>query len=199
MSTTVTVEIDPIDAELEAAVNAVVDATPVIVADDQPDQPSMSPQVLWAFCTDVAQNVMSYREIATRYGFVDVPQMRDFLTAQYTIRRKVKEIRAIYESDDNVVEKTRKLAAHSVLQALPGTAQIMLNPREPAPTRLDALKEHAKIAGVGYAPIVKEGGAAAGGRFSVNIMFANAGKVETFTTVEHVPETERGFGSKEET
>lgn len=195
MSTTAAAEIDPVEAELEAAINAVVDATPVL-----DEQPAMSPQVLWAFCTDVAQNVMSYREIATRYGFVDVPQLREFLVAQHAVRRKVKEIRAIYESDENVETRIRHLAGHAVLAALPGTAQIMLNPRNPDSTRLEALQKHARIAGVDRIGAGNENNAGmpVGGRFSVNIVFPNAGKVESFTTIDHTPEADRGFGSLEE-
>jgi hypothetical protein len=195
MGTTVS---DP-DAELEAAVNAVVDATPVVATPAAIDeQPAMSPQVLWGFCNDCAQNIMPFREIATRYGFVDVPQLKEFILSQNAVRRRVKELRAIWSSDDNVEIRIRQLAQHAVLAALPGTAQIMLNPRNPDATRLDALMNHAKIAGVGHAPVARDSGAGVG-RFSVNIVFPNAGRTETFTTIEHVPEAERGFGTQGET
>ncbi len=169
--------------EEETSVNQIVDSTPVV-----DDQPTMSPQVLWSFCNDVAQNIMPYREVATRYGFTDVAQLKEFLIAQEGIRKRVKEIRAVWASDDNVEVRIKHLTQHALLHAVPGTAQIMLNPRNPDATRLDALLAHAKIAGMGHAPVAGAGGGPAGGRFSVNIMFPNAGKIETFTTIDATPE-----------
>lgn len=180
------------DMQLEAAIDAVVDATPVVSVPVD-EQPSMSPQVLWSFCTDIAQQIMPYREVATRYGFVDGEQLKQFLTVQHMIRKRIKELRAVWHSDDNAETRIRTLAQHAVLAALPGTAQIMLNPRNPDATRMDALMNHAKIAGVGHAPnTIRDGlpGANAG-RFSVNIHFMNAGKTETFATIDHVPEGEK--------
>jgi hypothetical protein len=167
----------------ETAINAVVDATAILPA--AAEEPAMSPQVLWAFCTDVAQNIMPYTQIALRYGFVDTHDLKQFLVRQHTVRKRIKELRAVWESDDNVETRIRTLAGHSVLVALPETARIMLNPRLPDATRLDALKEHATIAGVrssyGKGP---DGAGPTVGRFSVNIVFANAGKTETITTIE---------------
>jgi len=167
----------------EAAINAVVDATQVLP--EVAEEPAMAPQVLWAFCTDVAQNIMPYTQIALRYGFVDTDDLKRFLVRQNTVRKRIKELRAVWESDDNVETRIRTLAGHSVLAALPETARIMLNPRNPDATRLDALKQHAVIAGVNAPPRVGHGDTGATvGRFSVNIVFANAGKTETITTIE---------------
>lgn len=175
----------------EASVNEVVDATPVVIAPVE-DQPTMSPQVLWAFCVDCAQNIMPYREVALRYGFIDVPQLRDFIGTQNQIRKKIKELRAVWNSDDNVESRVKTLAQHAVLAALPGTSQIMLNTRVPDNTRLEALRDHAKIAGLtnnSWGAGKTGPGGPEGARFSVNIMFQNAGKVETITTVSHEAET----------
>jgi hypothetical protein len=180
----------------EASVNEVVDATPVVIAPVE-DQPTMSPQVLWAFCVDCAQNIMPYREVALRYGFIDVPQLRDFIGTQNQIRKKIKELRAVWNSDDNVESRVKTLAQHAVLAALPGTSQIMLNTRVPDNTRLEALRDHAKIAGLtnnSWGAGKAGPGGPEGAKFSVNIMFQNAGKVETITTVSHEPDaiTEEG-------
>jgi hypothetical protein len=175
----------------EASVNEVVDATPVVIAPVE-EQPTMSPQVLWAFCVDCAQNIMPYREVALRYGFIDVPQLRDFIGTQNQIRKKIKELRAVWNSDDNVESRVKTLAQHAVLAALPGTSQIMLNTRVPDNTRLEALRDHAKIAGLtnnSWGAGKAGPGGPEGAKFSVNIMFQNAGKVETITTVSHEAET----------
>lgn len=180
----------------EASVNEVVDATPVVIAPVE-EQPTMSPQVLWAFCVDSAQNIMPYREIALRYGFLDVPQLRDFLVGQEQIRKRIKELRAVWNSDENLETRVKTLAGHAVLAALPGTAQIMLNPRVPDNTRLEAMRDHAKIAGLtnnSWGAGKAGPGGPEGAKFSVNIMFQNAGRVETITTVAHEPDviTEEG-------
>jgi hypothetical protein len=187
---------DATEDEEEASVNTVVDATAIITPPID-EQPTMSPQVLWAFCVDSAQNIMPYREIALRYGFMDVPQLRDFLVGQEQIRKRIKELRAVWNSDENLETRVKTLAGHAVLAALPGTAQIMLNPRVPDNTRLDAMKEHAKIAGLtnnSWGKGSTSPGGPEGAKFSVNIMFQNAGKVETITTVSHEPDaiTEEG-------
>lgn len=185
---------DPLDAESEeeASVNAVIDATPILETGD--DTPDLSPQLLWAFCVDVAQNVQSFSQIAIRYGFTDVSRLRDFLRDQPMVRRRAKEMRAVWESDDNVDDRIKKLSGHAVLAALPETAKIMLDPRTPNETRLNAMQKHATIAGVYNPPGARGGAVVAGagpgvGRFSVNIVFQNAGKTETITTIEHAPDS----------
>jgi hypothetical protein len=185
---------DPLDAESEeeASVNAVIDATPILETGD--DTPDLSPQLLWAFCVDVAQNVQSFSQIAIRYGFTDVARLRDFLRDQPMVRRRAKEMRAVWESDDNVDDRIKKLSGHAVLAALPETAKIMLDPRTPNETRLNAMQKHATIAGVYNPPGARGGAVVAGagpgvGRFSVNIVFQNAGKTETITTIEHAPDS----------
>jgi hypothetical protein len=74
-----------------------------------------------------------------------------------------------------------------VLDALRETSQIMMDPIHSDSTRLDALKQHARMAGAdGPGRDGREAGAVgalAQGRFSINIVFPNAGKVESFTTV----------------
>ena len=181
---------DALDDQGESAINDLVDSTPVLHVVGETEPPEMSAQVLMSFCVDVAQNVHTFAQIARRYGFESVGQMGEFINGNYNIRRRIKELRAVWESDDHVQERVRKLAGHTVLAALPETARIMLNPRLPDATRIDALKQHAAIAGMNA-----HGGHAAGGangrsdaaKFSVNIMFAGSGRTETITAtaIEH--------------
>jgi hypothetical protein len=174
------------EPESEIAINATVDATSVLL-----DLETMSPAVLWAFCIDIAQNILPYDVLATRYGFADWRALGAWLAANAAVKKKIKEIRAVWESDDNVAVRARTLAGHAVLEALPETARVMFNPKVPDSTRLDALKLHARIAGIDGNPHTARenagqmGGSPGLGRFSVNIMFQNAGRMETITTVEH--------------
>jgi len=183
--TPVVTEPDDEERADQEVINGVVDATAVL------DQvPSFTPQVLYAFCTDVAQNVDTYATIAIRYGFTDVAQMADFLRDQHVIRRRIKEYRAIWESDENVQERIKKLSGHAVLAALPTTARIMLDPNQPAQTRLDAVKQHSIMAGsqaTGNGAAAQGSGGPQAAKFSIQIMFANSGKTETFTTIKAEP------------
>lgn len=173
---------DAVEPPSEIAINATVDATPVVSGVHE-----MSPAVLWAFCVDIAQNIDPYDVIAARYGFADWERLQSWLITNDAVRKKIKELRAIWQSDDNVAVRARTLAGHSVLAALPHTARIMLNERLADNTRLEALKMHARIAGVDNAPGAARGateGVPGGGRFSVNIIFPNAGTMESITTID---------------
>jgi hypothetical protein len=178
-------EVDEEERADQEVINGVVDATSVLA-----EVPAFTPQVLYAFCTDVAQNVHTYAQIALRYGFVDVAQMAEFLRDQHVIRRRIKEYKAVWESDTNVRERIRELSGHAVLAALPTTAQIMLDAKQPANTRIDAVKQHAIMAGAqasGIGAAAGAGGGPSAARFSIQIMFANSGKTETFTTIQAEP------------
>ena len=121
--------------------------------------------------------------------------MIEFLQGHPPVVKRIKELRAVWESDESVELRLRKLAGHSLLEAIPDTASIMFDKQVTPGVRLEALRAHARIAGVDSPPAQPHGGAAgggaAGGRFSVQIVFNNAGKVETITASErHVKEIE---------
>jgi hypothetical protein len=62
----------------------------------------------------------------------------------------------------------------------------------PDNTRLEAMRDHAKIAGLtsnSWGAGKAGPGGPEGAKFSVNIMFSNAGVTETITTVSHEAET----------
>lgn len=179
-----------VDPDDDPRVHAVIDATPVI--DGPSTDPRMSAAMLHVFVNDLAQGIKTHKEIATRYGFQDLQHLFVYLQRHPEVRRRIKEHKAIWESDDAVELRIKKLAAISLLDALPQTTNIMNDELHPPAIRLDALKAHARIAGVDTTGAPKErggelGGGAVGGRFSINIVFPNAGKTETFTTVRTDP------------
>ena len=175
----------------EEIIDELVDGITVIGGD-----PEMDKSTLYAFCVDMAQRVHGYDTIARRYGFADENTLAEFLRATPPVVKRVKELRAVWESDESVELRLRKLAGHSLLEALPDTASIMFDKQVTPGVRLEALRAHARIAGVDSPPHIPAGGAggvggAGAGRFSVQIVFNNSGKVETITASErHVKEIE---------
>jgi hypothetical protein len=160
-------------------------------------EPDMDKATLYAFCIDTAQRIHDYDVIARRYGFGDEAGMVEFLRTHPPVVKRVKELRAVWESDESVELRLRKLAGHSLLEALPDTASIMFDKQVTPGVRLEALRAHARIAGVDTPPHVPAGGAggigggSGGGRFSVQIVFNNSGRVETITASErHLKEIE---------
>jgi alkylhydroperoxidase/carboxymuconolactone decarboxylase family protein YurZ len=172
------------EAELDQLIDPVVDATPALPP--APELPHMNSASMLAFCVDVAQKISPYPLIAARYGFVDEAQMRDYIQDNAVVRFRIKELRSVWFSDMNLQNRVRTLAGHAVLAALPNTAEMMFNDAAaPAPVRIDALKTHARIAGVDSLPAAaREGastGAAEGAKFSVQIVFSG-GRVENIAT-----------------
>ena len=188
-ATAVRIESDSVQLNEEGdspALTSLIDASPVVAAPSV--DPKMTTVTLHTFMTDLAQNIHSHHaEVATRYGFSDVRAMLDYLKSHPEVVRKIKERKAIWESDDAAELRIRKLSGHAVLDALRETSQIMMDPGHSASTRLDALKQHARMAGAdGPGREGREAGVVGtlgAGRFSINIVFPNAGKTESFTTV----------------
>jgi hypothetical protein len=170
-----------LEQEAETAVDAIVDTTKVFTG-----PPELSSLALWNFCVDTAQKIHGYTTIATRYGFTDWREMADFLATNEAVRRKVKELRAVWEADDSVEVRLRKLAGHGLLEALPTVAQNMFDSTSKA-AQIDTTKTFSKIAGVDGLPPVGRDGQVPGQaqKFSVSIIFGSTGKIENFSTVEN--------------
>ena len=144
------------------------------------------------FCTDLARKIHTSETIAARYGFADKAGLKAWLAAHPAVVRRIKEEQAVWESSGNIEVKTRTLAGVALTEGIPTHAQIMLNPDVAPGIRIDAFKELAKVAGVsGLQPVARTAGggqtADAGGKFSVQIVFASTGQVESFTAREPPP------------
>jgi hypothetical protein len=149
-----------------------------------------SSAIMQAWCTDMAQQIHDFATIADRYGWDDDKAMLAYMIAHPVICRRIAEQRAVWESDENVIERVRRLAGYTILEALPNTAGVMFDPNNNPSLRIEALKAHARIAGLdGARP--PEGRGAPGetgptaAKFSVEIVFSN-GQAEMIKTVEHI-------------
>jgi hypothetical protein len=151
--------------------------------------PETSPAALEAFCTDCARKIHDGHVIAERYGFADKTHLKTWLLEHPAVFRQIKELQAVWESAGNVETKARTLAGFATIEAIPSITQIALSPDIAPTVRNDSFKELAKVAGVsGLQPVARTAGngpgADAQGRFSVQIVFASQGRVESFTTHE---------------
>lgn len=163
----------------DAVVDPMLDSTPILLTRPEP-------RTVFAFCNDVAQKIKLYPTVASRYGFASEAAMAEYIRDNPAIRHRIKELRAIWFSDDNVEVRLRKMAGIALLEAMPDTSGLMFTQPEPKPmVQIDAMNAHAKIAGVsGPPPGGRPGdtaGGNGGGRFSVSIIFSG-GKIETINS-----------------
>lgn len=152
-----------------------------------PKVPTLDNQMIHALCTDLAQRVYPGEEIAKRYGLTGA-ELGQYLHDHPMLVRRIKEIKAIWESGVSVESKTRTLACHTVLHALPDTGALMFDRTATPQTRLEALKAHARIAGVDGLPPAQKDGGSVGGQF--NVIINLPGRVEDLSTTVVVTEVE---------
>jgi hypothetical protein len=158
--------------------------TPVLL-----DPPEMSSLALQSFCNDVARQIHTPEEIAERYGFSSARAALQWVSDRPAVRRAIKELRAIWESEDNLQMRIQAYYGHALLEAAPDNAKIMLDPTIHPSVRIDAMKEAAKLAGVVGGPSAarnKDGSVISDGvikPFAVNIIFNNAGLRENIETI----------------
>lgn len=175
-----------IDTAMDVAVDSLLSATST---PDAPPIPQLNPMTMHAWMDDVAQKIHGYDVIAARYGFASWQVMAGYMRDNPEIKRRITARRAIWESDANVEVRARTYAAHSVIEAIPHTSQVMFDPTATPTAKLDALKVHARIAGLDGMPAQGRDGAgpagiAPSGRFSINFLFSD--RTEKITTIEHV-------------
>jgi hypothetical protein len=165
----------------EKALHGIIAHIPVLGDDSDPT-------ILARFVDDIAQAIYPPEEISDRYGFINTAEMLGFIKTNTEIRRRIKARRALWSSDGSVGERARKLAQHSTLETLPELAQIVLDRSQSSTARLEAAKITARIAGLdGLPPAQKDGGAAPGQPFVLNISFSGAGRSERFSGTTVVP------------
>ena len=151
--------------------------------------PETSPQALEAFCTDCARKIHDGDVIADRYGFIDKDHLKTWLMDHPAVYRKIQELKAVWDSSANIEVKARTLAGYATVEVIPAITGIALNPDVAPGLRNDSFKEIARVAGVsGPPPVPRDGSGGGGGdgsgKFSVQIVFASSGRVESFTTRE---------------
>ena len=161
---------------LEALLNAALDAEPVFA------EPVLDEALLHGFMHDVANGIHPAEKIARQYGFASGQHMLKFITDNKVVRRKIKALRALVESDANLEGSNRALAGHALREGMHNVAAPLFDPKATPAVRLDTAKLLARIAGVdGLPAAAKDGsGGASGNKFVVNFLFSG-GKTETIS------------------
>ena len=162
---------DAPDDPHEAALDGIVDRTPVMSDPDLTE-----PVLLFRFIEDIAQKVHPPETLAIRYGFASPADMVAYIARNPELTKKIKQFRAIWESDHNLETRLRLHSGHALEFALPETSALMMDKTVGAAVRLDALKAHSRIAGVDGASASGKDGAT-GPALTFNLTFSG-GRVE---------------------
>jgi hypothetical protein len=174
--------------EPESPIDAIVDRVPVLALEQNPD---LEDTIVRRFVQDMAQDIHGHDTVARRYGLGDLVGLARYLRANPAVVAQIKKHKAICQSDGGVEAMVRLRALHTINESLAHTGALITDPRVPVGQQLEALKAHARMAGVDSAPVAaKDGlGHTPGATFAVNFHFSG-GRVERLSTtvVDAVPE-----------
>jgi hypothetical protein len=163
------------DEEAEQLIDGVVDPTPALSAIEPTDL------MVQQLTDDVARAIMTYPEIAKRYG-MDIYQLHDFI-ARPEIRKLTKAKRAIWQSENAASDRLKAYWAMGMIEAAPSTLKLLQDPTVSPAVKVELSKLGAKIVGVdGGGRENSASGMPANGQFAVNIIFSQ-GREEITTVV----------------
>ncbi len=128
----------------DEAIDRLVDSVPTVVRFDPDDDVAM------ALINDVACQIVSYDNIAVRYGLTK-DQLVGFIKQPDALRR-IKLRRAQWQSDASVAERNRTLYGIITLDAAPALDRLLHDPNSPATSRLEAFKIAGRFAGLEAQP-----------------------------------------------
>ena len=144
----------------------------------------MTPALLMSFVYEVARKMHPPANIAARYGFADVPSMIAVIAANEALRERIKSERAVWNSSENLEHRLRVQHQLILHEAAHENAKPLFDPSTTVPQRVDLLKAIATVGGVHGMP----GGGGHGGpggeqgaRWTIQMVFPNAGKMEEIT------------------
>jgi len=166
--------------EIEAALDQVIDQTVL----------HMTPMLMQSWCTEVARGIQNVDVIATRYGFPTTQAMLDTIAGNEPLRKRIKAERAAWNSDDNLATRLRTQYGLILQESAPENARPLFDPSTSPAQRTDLLRTIANVAGVyGAERLGTPGftGGEAGPRWSIQMVFQNAGKVEEITLKPNPP------------
>jgi len=146
----------------------------------------MTPAILGSLCVELAKDIYPREELAARYGFASAAVMDQVLSTNAALQQRIKEAEIDYNASENLAAKVREHALIAFDETIPASTKMLRDPSTSPAARNDLLKILATVGGVHGTPAqLRAGEGGAGGSagtapFSVNIIFAGSGKVESF-------------------
>lgn len=156
---------------VEKAITQAVDKAPL----------RMTPALLHSFIHDMARGYLEIEDIAGRYGFADAQAIYDTLVAYPALLAAIKAEKAIWASDDNLERRIRVQHQLILHEAAHENARPLFDPSITVGQRVELMKAIAVVGGVHGMPGGGGrgmDGAEQGPRWTIQMVFPNAGKVE---------------------
>lgn len=156
----------------ETLVDGLIDTTPAIQTVDMDDFTVQN------LINDLGIGMFKPHVVAKRYGLTGA-ELLDFLKIP-EVRRRIKVRKACWEADDNQPERIRRMYAQMTLEAAPTMEKLLHDPATPPAIKLKGMEVTGRFGGAD----ARGGGgvnadAATGPMFSVQFVFAGAGKTES--------------------
>jgi hypothetical protein len=160
------------EQELDQAINQAIDQTVL----------KMTPALLHSLIHELAREFHPFSEIAARYGFASVAAMHRTITDNKTLLAAIKAERAVWKSEDNLERRIRVQHQLILHESAHENAKPLFDPSTTPSQRVELMKAIAVIGGVHGMPggggRGMEGAGEQGPRWSITMVFPNAGKVE---------------------
>lgn len=133
---------------------------------------------------DIAQDIYPKEVIATRYGFRDVAELRQYLVKHPELVRRIQRHRALHQSDANAQERVRLQSCAGLSEEMHSIVAVISDKNVPITQRIDAFKAMVDLSGAkasGVQAAKADTRAAAGTRFNITINLP--GQTQRITTV----------------
>lgn len=142
----------------------------------------MTPALLQSLIHELGRRLHPYDEIALRYGFSSVQALYRTMATNTAFRMAVKAERAVWDSEDNLERRIRVQHQLILHESAHENAKPLFDPSTTPSQRVELMKAIAVIGGVHGMPggggRGMEGAADGGTRWTIQMVFPNAGKVE---------------------
>lgn len=148
----------------EAALDQIIDKVLVLS-----EKPAHDDALIQRLQYDLAIKIHPPTEIARRYGFFDLDELREYLTMHPGIVENVKKIRALFESEEGIETRMRAKFQFATEALIPTMADLVASDNVPIAQRIDGFKQLQRGAGMDGSRSNADG--PAGQRFVLNIMF----------------------------
>lgn len=157
--------------------------TPALIKEDH---------ALHKFMLDKAREIYPDAEIAIRWGFADEPAMVAWLAVHPAISDKIKELKALNEADESVLDRIEHKFAHLLDQGSGAMAAIVTNPQSADKDKIEVMKLAADLSGAKAKYQAKQLAGGTGTPFVINFNFRTTPPqtIELSTTVVDAPAIE---------